>query len=67
MESKKKKQAISLKVDPMHVTPFDFDETDFIAFFTMQVISCDASTMESERLHLFEPSQCAYKYVKLVM
>ena len=55
VESKKKKQAFPSKMNPMHATPFDFSENDFIAFLSMGVIGYDAFTMESERLRLFEP------------
>ena len=55
VESKKKKQALPPKTNPMHATPFDIGENDFIAFVSMGVIGCDAFTVESERLQLFEP------------
>ena len=55
MKSKKKKQILSPKMDPTHVTPFDFGENYFIALLSMRVISYDASTMQTKRLNLFEP------------
>ena len=55
MEPKKKKRTLSPMMDPMHFSRFDFGEIDFIVFLGMRVIDYDASTTESERLHLLEP------------